>query len=124
MKKSLTARYMNGTGKDSRSFLKAEMEQLPEDCGARENNLTGIDVKFPLNVFTVVTGVSGSGKSTLISSILYPALNKKINGTGEKPGKHDLLEGDHTPAGQGRICESESHRKIIPLQSCHLSESF
>ncbi len=47
-----------------------------------------------MNVFTVVTGVSGSGKSSLISSILYPAVNKKLNGAGEKPGKHDLLTGD------------------------------
>ena len=51
-------------------------------------------MKFPLNIFTVVTGVSGSGKSSLVSGILYPALNKYLNGAGEKPGKHDLLSGD------------------------------
>ena len=61
---------------------------------ARENNLKGIDVKFPLNIFTVITGVSGSGKSSLVSSILFPALNKQLNGSGDKPGKHDLLGGD------------------------------
>jgi len=51
-------------------------------------------VKFPLNIFTVITGVSGSGKSSLVSAILFPALNKQLNGAGEKPGRHDLLTGD------------------------------
>lgn len=91
---SMTARYMNGLAKIPIPSSRRKWSNYLKVVGARENNLVGIDVKFPLNVFTVVSGVSGSGKSTLISSILYPALNKKINGTGEKPGKHDLLEGD------------------------------
>jgi len=62
--------------------------------GARENNLKNIDVKFPLNVMTVVTGVSGSGKSSLVKGILFPALSKMITGTGERPGQHDLIKGD------------------------------
>lgn len=62
--------------------------------GARENNLKGIDVEFPLNVFTVVTGMSGSGKSTLVNKILYPALKKLFDGYGEKTGLFDRLEGD------------------------------
>lgn len=62
--------------------------------GARENNLKNIDVSFPLQALTVVTGVSGSGKSTLISSILYPAVNKNITGYGERPGKFKALTGD------------------------------
>lgn len=62
--------------------------------GAYENNLKGIDVKIPLNVITVITGVSGSGKSTLIKSILFPAISKIINGVGEKSGKYSRLEGD------------------------------
>ena len=62
--------------------------------GARENNLKGIDVEFPLNVMTVVTGVSGSGKSTLVNSILYNSLKRHFDEPGERPGQHTSLEGD------------------------------
>lgn len=62
--------------------------------GAAEHNLKGIDVEFPLRVLTSVTGVSGSGKSTLVKEILYPALNRRISQTGEKPGIHKSIEGD------------------------------
>jgi len=93
-KKSLTARYMNGLDKIAIPEQRRKWNNYLEIKGARENNLAGIDVKFPLNIFTVITGVSGSGKSSLVSSILFPALNKHFNGSGEKPGKHDLLTGD------------------------------
>jgi len=92
--KSLTARYMNGVDRIPVPGSRRKWSNYIRITGARENNLKAIDVKFPLNVFTVVTGVSGSGKSTLVSSILFPALNKHLNGAGEKPGRHDLLEGD------------------------------
>lgn len=62
--------------------------------GARMNNLKGVDVKFPLNVFTVVTGVSGSGKSSLIKGILYPALKRHLNEVADAPGEYLALEGD------------------------------
>ena len=62
--------------------------------GAMQNNLKDIDVQFPLNAFTVVTGVSGSGKSSLVGDILYPALNRRINETGELPGTFQGLAGD------------------------------
>lgn len=62
--------------------------------GARENNLKGIDVKFPLNVMTVVTGVSGSGKSTLVRDIFYKALLREYSETSERPGEHVAIEGD------------------------------
>ena len=62
--------------------------------GARENNLKGIDVKFPLNVMTVVTGVSGSGKSTLVRDILYRALKRNMDEVTERPGQFSSLTGD------------------------------
>lgn len=91
---SLTARYMNGIMEIPIPATRRKWNNYLEIKGARENNLAGIDVKFPLNIFTVVTGVSGSGKSSLVRSILYPALNKQLNGAGEKPGGHDMLGGD------------------------------
>ena len=62
--------------------------------GARENNLNGIDVKFPLNVMTVVTGVSGSGKSTLVRDIFYKALKREYSEVSDRPGEFLSLEGD------------------------------
>ena len=62
--------------------------------GCRMNNLKGIDVRFPLNVFSVVTGVSGSGKSSLVKGILYPALKRHLDEVADAPGEYIALEGD------------------------------
>ncbi|NDV58114.1 excinuclease ABC subunit UvrA [Bacteroides sp. 519] len=62
--------------------------------GARENNLKGINVKFPLNVMTVVTGVSGSGKSTLVRDIFYRALKRELDECSDRPGEFISIEGD------------------------------
>lgn len=67
--------------------------------GARHNNLKHVDVKFPLNVMTVITGVSGSGKSSLVNKILYPALKKLFEGYAEQTGQFDRLEGDYKLLG-------------------------
>ena len=61
---------------------------------ARANNLKGVDVKFPLNVMTCVTGVSGSGKSTLVRDILYRAIKRHLDENCEKPGQHTGIGGD------------------------------
>jgi excinuclease ABC subunit A len=64
-----------------------------EVLGARQNNLKGINVKFPLNVITAVTGVSGSGKSSLVRDVFYSALKKQLGGIAEKTGLHEALQG-------------------------------
>lgn len=91
---SQTARYLTGAEKIPLPERRRKWNDFIEITGARENNLKGFDVKFPLNTLTVVTGVSGSGKSTLIKRILYPALAKYYGGYGEKTGDHTSLTGD------------------------------
>ena len=63
--------------------------------GCRENNLKNIDVTFPLDMLTVVTGVSGSGKSTLVKKLLYPAIQKELDLGGEKIGQFTKIEGKY-----------------------------
>lgn len=91
---SLTAHYLNNTKRIEVPTKRRASKYSVEVIGARENNLKNINVTFPLNSLTVVTGVSGSGKSTLVSKILYPAIQKKIGGYGEKVGQFTELKGD------------------------------
>ncbi len=93
--KSLTGQYLSGKKAIQMPVSHRPWNDFIEIKGARENNLKGIDVKFPLKAMTVVTGVSGSGKTTLIKRILYPALKKIYGGYGERSGKFDRLEGDY-----------------------------
>ena len=91
---SLTGKYLKGSlridaPKNVRSFTNTIQVK-----GARQNNLKNIDVKFPLNVMCVVTGVSGSGKTTLVKQILYPGIMKQKSGTAEKVGLHQSITGD------------------------------
>ncbi|MDD4645964.1 MAG: excinuclease ABC subunit UvrA, partial [Bacteroidales bacterium] len=90
----LTAKYLSGVEKIAVPANRRQWNNFIELKGASENNLKGIDVKFPLEVMTVVTGVSGSGKSTLINKTLFLALNKRINGAGERTGRFGSLSGD------------------------------
>src|SRR5690606_12710462 len=96
-KNSLTGQYLNGERSIPTPKTRRKWHDAITVKGARENNLNGIDATFPLNVFTVVTGVSGSGKTSLIKRVLYPALQKAIgNYSGEQTGAFDSLEGDIT----------------------------
>ncbi|WP_378188246.1 excinuclease ABC subunit UvrA [Aquimarina sp. W85] len=90
---SLTAKYLNGDFSIEVPAKRRTSSYYLEILGARENNLSNIDVTIPLGVFTAVTGVSGSGKSTLIKKIVYPALLKKLGGYGEKAGQFTALKG-------------------------------
>lgn len=91
---SLTAQYLNGKMEIKVPEKRRAFKKKISITGARENNLKNIDVDFPLGVFTAITGVSGSGKSTLVKKILYPALQKEINGYGEKAGQYTDIKGD------------------------------
>ncbi len=91
---SLTAKYLNGEMEIEVPKKRRTSKSKITVTGARQNNLKNIDVTFPLNVFTAVTGVSGSGKSTLVKKILYPALMREIGGYGEKPGQFSEIKGD------------------------------
>lgn len=91
--KSLTAQYLNGKMEIEVPKFRIPFKNYIEIKGARENNLKNIDVKFPLNTLTVVTGVSGSGKSTLIKEILTPALQRNLGIYGTKIGEFDELTG-------------------------------
>ncbi len=91
---SLTADYLTGRRRIEPPKNPRGWSNYVELKGVRENNLKGIDVKFPLGVMTCVTGVSGSGKSSLVRGVLYPALRRLLNETGLKPGSYSSMEGD------------------------------
>jgi excinuclease ABC subunit A len=91
---SLTGRYLSGaTGILHRAEPRPLTGKWIAVTGAREHNLQDIDIRIPLGVMTVVTGVSGSGKSTLINDILYRSLAKNLYGSREEPGAHESLSG-------------------------------
>ena len=92
---SITGQYLSGRKKIEvpKTRRKTVKGKCIEVKGATEHNLKNIDVKFPLSVFTCVTGVSGSGKSTLINEILYKTIAQKINRSSEKPGKCKEITG-------------------------------
>ena len=94
-KKSLTGRYLAGEERIEITKKRRAWKDHVLIKGARENNLKNIDVKFPLGIFTCVTGVSGSGKTSLVKRILYPALQKAIgNYAGEQTGSYDGIFGN------------------------------
>lgn len=92
--KSLTALYLTGKECIPVPSSRRNWNHCIELSGVRENNLKGLNVKFPLNVMTVVTGVSGSGKTSLVKRVLYPALKKIHGGFGEQTGSFEKLGGD------------------------------
>ena len=91
---SLTAQYLNGKLKIGVPKKRRTSKYHIDIIGAREHNLQNIDVSFPLEMLTVITGVSGSGKSTLVKDILYPSLQKQLTGFGDKAGQFTELKGN------------------------------
>ncbi|MGB5980665.1 MAG: excinuclease ABC subunit UvrA [Nonlabens sp.] len=93
---SLTAKYLNGSMEIPLPRKRRKHKYYIDIKGARQNNLKNIDVRFPLGVLTMVTGVSGSGKSTLIKDILYPAILKALGGYGKKAGQFTGMSGKYS----------------------------
>jgi excinuclease ABC subunit A len=93
---SLTASYLNGAMEITVPKERRNSPNYIQIVGARENNLKNINVTFPLNMLTVVTGVSGSGKSTLVKKILYPSILKETGGYGEKAGQFTKIDGKYS----------------------------
>ena len=91
---SYTLKYLTGALTIPYSSIRRPWKKFIEIKGANENNLKNVDVKFPLGVMTVVTGVSGSGKSTLVKEILYKGIARILGEPGMVPGSHSLIEGD------------------------------
>jgi excinuclease ABC subunit A len=91
---SYTVRYLNGEEKIEVPEVRRKWNNYIEVKGARQNNLKNIDVRFPLNAMTVVTGVSGSGKSSLVTDVLYMALEHYYKGRGEQIVQYNGLGGD------------------------------
>ncbi len=123
--KSLTLKYLSGRA-EKYQRQKRTPNYFIEIKGAMEHNLKNIDVRIPLGVLTVVSGVSGSGKSTLVGDILYPALNRRINDSGDAPGAFRVLEGsldrisaveyiDQNPLGKSTRSNPVTYLKIYDL---------
>ena len=92
---SLTAQYLTQKMSIPIPTYRRNWKEYVEVRSAEENNLKNIDVKIPLNVMTLITGVSGSGKTTLIKGILYPAMKKILGGHSDATGKHAGIFGDY-----------------------------
>lgn len=91
---SYTLKYLTGEMKIALPVHRRHWNNYIEVKGAAQNNLKGIDVRFPLGVMTVVTGVSGSGKSTLVNDILYRAIARNLGESADAPGTYSSLGGD------------------------------
>lgn len=92
-KDTLTAKYLNQSLKIEVPKHRRQLKNFIEITGAKEHNLKNINVNFPLDGLTVITGVSGSGKSTLVKKILYPAMQKKLTGVSDKAGQFNEIKG-------------------------------
>ena len=93
---SLTAQYLSGRAQIEVPKKRRKFKHHIEVIGARENNLKNENFTFPLECLTVITGVSGSGKSTLVKKILFPAIQKQLEGVGEKAGQFTELAGNYS----------------------------
>jgi len=93
---TLTSQYLNGKLEIQVPVKRRSFKNYIEIKGARENNLKNIDVLFPLDILTVITGVSGSGKSTLVKNILVPAVQKQLTGISEKVGQFTQISGSYS----------------------------
>ena len=122
LKRSLTLQYLTG---ERKPYVRAKRpwQYSITVNGAMQNNLKDIDVQFPLGVMTVVTGVSGNGKSSLVGDILYPALHRRINETGDLPGTFKGLSGnldritrveyvDQNPIGKSSRSNAVTYLKV------------
>ncbi|MDD7155332.1 MAG: excinuclease ABC subunit UvrA [Candidatus Cryptobacteroides sp.] len=120
--RSLTLQYITGA-RQRISRKKRSWNYSVNVEGAMEHNLKGIDVSFPLGVLTVVSGVSGSGKSSLVGDILYPALFRRLNETGQQPGAFRKLSGnidrisaveyvDQNPIGRSSRSNAVTYLKV------------
>ena len=120
--RSLTLQYLSGR-RERFKRIKRPWHYSITVQGAMEHNLKDIDVRFPLGVLTVVTGVSGSGKSSLVGDILYPALFRRINETGDLPGVYKGLSGnldrisrveyvDQNPIGKSSRSNAVTYLKV------------
>lgn len=92
-KRSMTAKYISGEKKIPVPAKRRKWNNAIEFVGCMEHNLKNINVKIPLNILTVVTGVSGSGKSTLVNDIIYKSLKKHLDGTSDKVGSFGKIDG-------------------------------
>lgn len=103
---SLTGRYLSGKEEIAIPATRRKWNDFIEIKGGRENNLQQVNAKFPLGIFTVVTGVSGSGKTSLVKRILAPALQKTLgNYSGEQTGSYDSIDGDYAKIEQVELVD-------------------
>lgn len=93
IERSFTLKYLLDKERIETPLHRRKWNNFIEVLGARENNLKGVNVKFPLNVMTVVTGVSGSGKSSLVKSVFFAALKKHYGGVADRTGQFGTLKG-------------------------------